>query len=387
MKTILFVVNQINYSVYNRYSAIDSILCSVLEQLSKNHIIYVNHQKFENTSSKADSKPIFKLSKASIIKKYIPKFIKKNFNDYKAIRSNKILFDDITRSVNPDVIIELMRYGSTLGVLLKNHYQKPLIAYFDSPAVEERQFFYPGFSFFDSKANENEETTIKMADQVIVYTQPIIEYWKQKIPTISSEKFNVFQTLDYSRLDFVDEKIFNQIPVIGFIGSFLKWHRLDLLLEAFEKVRQDGLLAKLLLIGAGEEYQYIMQKVQNSAYKEDITLTGFVDGNALKEYRKKIDVGVMPGTHWYCMPTKVFEYGAAQIPSIAPKTKNMLFLFKEGEHVLMFEQNNIDSLYKSIKEVLIQFKDKKKMGLALQKIVRENNSKEAALAFYMKLFN
>ena len=386
MKKLLLVVNTSSYNIRNRKSAIDSILCSMLDNLNSYYSISVNGIPFEN-SKESLNEPIYNLSNTRKIKKYIPAVIKRNYNDFLAIKSNRDIFKEIISAEKPDVIIELMRYGSRLGIMVKEYYDVPLIAYFDAATVEERKFFYKGQSLFDFIAKKNESETIKKANQIIIYTQPVVDYWKARLVGINEKKFNIFQTLDYSRLDFVENKKFNQIPIIGFVGSFLKWHRIDMLVEAFEMIKKEGIEAKLLLVGAGEEFLAISNQVRNSKYEKDITLTGFVDGDALKNHRNSIDIGVMSGTHWYCMPTKVFEYGAAAIPTIAPRTKNIQFLFKENEEIVLFEQNNINDLYLSLKKVIQNFSEFRNTGDKLQIAVKERNSREKAITFYTNLIS
>lgn len=386
MKTLLFVVNSPNFDIHNRRSAIDSILCSILSELSSEYTIYVNDKRFGPDSEKLNS-PIYNLSSTNKIKALVPKIVKRNINDIKDINRNQELFRKIVGEVKPDIILELMRFGSDLGLRLKNHYKIPLIAYFDSPAVEERQFFVKNFSFFESAADKNEERTILGADKVIVYTQPVVDYWKRRLKGVDERKFKIFQTLDYSRLVFKKDKSFNQVPVIGFIGSFLKWHRVDLLVEAFEELCEKGYKMNLLLIGAGEEFTSIKDQISRSKYADKITLSGFVDGEKLEAYRNSIDIGVMSGTHWYCMPTKVFEYGAAGIASIAPRTQNMRYLFKEGEDILMFEMGNKRELVEKLEYYLNNPSEIKRMGANLQKSVFERNSISKAFSFYKEIID
>lgn len=388
MKTILFVVNQVNYNIYNRKSAIDSILCSLLEALHhQGYRIFVNDQLFDPQNVKTGH-TITSLSSTKHWKKYIPSWIKRNIHDFLTIRANQKVFNQIIKhNPKPDIVFELMRYGSNIGVKLKKHYQVPLLAYFDAPSVEERRFFYPAFSVIDALANYNETHTVLQADAVVVYTEPVKQYWLKRIPKAAPQKFQIFQTLDYSRLAFVQDKVFNQTPVVGFVGSFLKWHRLDLLIQSFEKVRAKGIQAKLLLIGAGEEYQRILQMVQQSRYKSEIELPGFVDGRKLQELKNKIDIGVMSGTHWYCMPTKVFEYGAAQIPSLAPDTENMRFLFRENHEITLFQKDSLDSLTEALTQMLLSFEHIKQNGKNLQQLVQHKNNQQIALFFYDKLIS
>jgi glycosyltransferase involved in cell wall biosynthesis len=42
--------------------------------------------------------------------------------------------------------------------------------------------------------------------------------------------------------------------LIGFIGSFLSWHRVDLLVDAFIEIAPEFPLARLALLGYGQEW-------------------------------------------------------------------------------------------------------------------------------------
>lgn len=384
-KKLLFVVNQKDYNVFNRKSAIDSILCSILLELGQTYDIYVNG----NSMSKDfvyNAGAISSLSSTSFIKRIVPGFVKQFLRDLKVFKTNDELFNEISQKVKPDVILELMRYGSDLGFRLKKHFSIPLIAYFDAPSVEENKYLRGNYSPFYGKVNRFEEHTIKEADKIIVYSEAIRDYWMERIAGLDSDKFNIFQTLDYTRLTFNFEKRFSEPLTIGFVGSFLKWHRVENLVKAFNKLRDAKYDIRLLLIGAGEEYTAIRELVNASPWKQDITLTGFIDGEKLKAYRNKIDIGVMPGTHWYCMPTKVFEYGASGIASIAPGTKSIKCMFTDKE-VIFLEQNSETELYLKLKLLLDDQTRMSEMASNLRAKIKSRNSIDQASIFYNNLIS
>lgn len=382
-KRILYVVNSKNYNVFNRNSAIDSILCSILLELAKEFEVSVNGIEMSKDII-YNSGSINTLSTSSSIKKLVPAFVKQILRDRKVFIDNDQLFEEIKKTNKPDVIIELMRYGSDLGFRLKEHFKVPLIAYFDAPSVEENKYLRGTSSPYYAKVSRYEEQTILHADRIIVYSEAIKEYWLERIPILDPTKFVIFQTLDYTRLKFISNKIFGEPLTIGFVGSFLKWHRVENLVKAFNLLRDNKYEVKLLLIGAGEEFKSVQQLVENSNWKEDITLTGFIDGEKLKENRNKIDIGVMPGTHWYCMPTKVFEYGASGIVSIVPGTKSIHCMFNSDE-VVFLENNSIEELYKKLEFILTHKSQMKIMAEKLRLKIQTNNSSEQASAFYKNL--
>ena len=385
-KKILFVVNKKNYNVFNRNSAIDSILCSILLDLSKDHEVWVNG-KILKQDLVYNSSAISKLSSTSFLKRNVPGFIKQFLSDLKVIKDNKSMFEEISKTPKPDIIIELMRYGSELGSKLKEHFNVPLIAYFDAPAIEENRYLTGRSSLFYKFFHACENRTIKMADKVIVYSSAITDYWTKRIPGIDINKFEIFQTLDYSRLTFIENKQYGSPLTIGFVGSFLKWHRVENLVKAFENLRKKGFKANLLLIGAGEEYEAIKRQVSVSTYKEDIIMTGFIDGDKLIEFRNRIDIGVMPGTHWYCMPTKVFEYGASRIASLAPGTESIRRMFVENDEVVFLNDFTADELERELSKLIQTPSQIEKLARNLQNKIFKNNSIDVAGEFYRNLIS
>lgn len=352
-------------------------------ELSKNHEVYVNGKRM-NTEVVYNPSAINMLSSGSGLKKFIPGSVKQILRDLKVFKDTNELFDSISTMAKPDVIIELMRYGSDLGIRLKKHFNIPLIAYFDAPSVEENKYLRGTYSPFYNKISKLEAQTILEADSIIVYSEAIKDYWVKKLPKVNTSKFAIFQTLDYTRLQFVQGKSFGEPLTIGFVGSFLKWHRVENLVKVFNLLKEKEFNVKLLLIGAGEEFQTIQQMVNQSKWKDDITLTGFIDGEKLREFRNKIDIGIMPGTHWYCMPTKVFEYGASGIVSIVPGTDSIRCMFKEDE-VLFLDNDTEIELQNKLEYILNQKHEMKNYAAKLQAKIYANNSLERASAFYNDL--
>lgn len=384
-RKILFVVNQKHYNIFNRKSAIDSILCSILLELSKNYEVSVNGKPM-TSKLKFEQKAVDSLSSTSPLRKILPESLKQFFRDLSVFRTNKELFNEISQKQKPDVIIELMRYGSDLGQRLKDYFKVPLIAYFDAPSVEENKYLRGTYSPYYGRINLMEERTIEKADKVIVYSEAITDYWQTRIRPLNKSKFHVFQTLDYTRLNFNFEKSFNDPITIGFVGSFLKWHKVENLVNAFQKLREEDYDVRLLLIGAGEEFNSVSKVVEASKWKKDITLTGFIDGENLIKQRDRIDIGVMPGTHWYCMPTKVFEYGASGIASIAPGTNSIKCMFDKDE-LLFLEENSAEELYTTLKKFLNNKEQMKQMAFNLRAKIKSRNSLEQASKFYNQLIS
>ena len=172
---------------------------------------------------------------------------------------------------------------------------------------------------------------------------------------------------------------------IGFIGSFLKWHRVDLLLNVFTKLKSEGYDLHLYLLGMGEKYSEIREEVALNKYKNNITMPGFSDGAELLNFKKKMHIGVMPGSNWYGAPNKIFEYGASRMAVVAPDTPTIQDLFTDKSDVLLFENGSEDGLYTALKQLCENQQQIPLLAENLYQKIRTNYSKNHTFAFYNQL--
>lgn len=388
MKKIAFVCAVPNYDLFNRKSAIDSILCSLLSQLNSDFDITINGKSFSKLESEANStseKVVDKLSTTTIGKQFVPRRIKEAIKDKKLKQHNVHLLEELKKKDKPDVVFELLKYGSDVGMELARHFNVPYCIYYDSPITTQ---FEEVYGYTASKwIAQNERSSLKHAHAVIVYSNPVRDYILSITRRTDSDSFYKFQTLDYSRLTFDKKTGESETPVIGFIGTFMKWHRVDMLVNVFNQLRSNGLQAKLLLVGAGEEYDHIKSLIANSPYNNDITASGFVDGANLIEYKRQIDIGVMPSSNWYGIPTKVFEYGAANIASVAPNTKTISDIFSNEEDCLLFNNNSNAGLLQCLTRLVENENLRLYLADNLNKRIAAEYTAQVARQFYTSLFN
>lgn len=270
--------------------------------------------------------------------------LKKTLSDFLLIRKQKqfvkLLFEQYP---NPDGILEFYFYGSQLYKEVKRR-KLPYTLFYDCPVYDQSIEVTGMHSFYKRNINKWQFESIQLANQVIGYSEPVKEFLKENY-LISDSKIRVFPT--FIPDDGIGPRHTNdERNYIGFIGSFLSWHKVELLVEAFERVI-DKLpeSANLVLIGKGEEWENVRDRVARSSIKNRIVVTGYVSLSELREWRKKIRIGVMPGSNWYGSPLKLFEYLFAGIPFIAPNTPTVSFIFRDRSECLIIDsKNELDSL-------------------------------------------
>ncbi len=121
--------------------------------------------------------------------------------------------------------------------------------------------------------------------------------------------------------------------VIGYIGTFVPWHRLDWLVDIYKRLSQKYDNLHVLLIG--ETYPNaveLIKYVKEQGLEEHVTFTGHIDMKNVPEYIAAMDIAVLPHTAYYCSPLKLFEYMAMKraIVSIGTEPVKEIMGDKEG---------------------------------------------------------
>jgi glycosyltransferase involved in cell wall biosynthesis len=83
-------------------------------------------------------------------------------------------------------------------------------------------------------------------------------------------------------------------PVIGYVGRLLPMKGLDLLIEAFQKVRSGQRDAKLLIVGSGDAEAELRQQVESHGLSSAVRFVPVVPHAEVPSYMHAIDILVLP---------------------------------------------------------------------------------------------
>lgn len=146
--------------------------------------------------------------------------------------------------------------------------------------------------------------------------------------------------------------------VVGFIGTFGKWHGVVELAHAavrfFEKYPEHRDEVRFLIIGSGKLFPEVETIIRNSPFADHIHLTGNVPQEESPRYLKCCDLFLSPhipnpdGTRFFGSPTKLFEYMACGRPIIASALDQIADIFEHGESAHLVEPANIEELADAI---------------------------------------
>lgn len=131
--------------------------------------------------------------------------------------------------------------------------------------------------------------------------------------------------------------------VLGFVGSFQPWHRVELLLDSITLL-DPSIPVHLLLVGDGAGRAPALDKAANLGIAGRITAPGTLPHSEVAPALAACDIGVLPGTNDYGQPMKLTEYGAAGLPAVAPDLPPVREILQDGETGLLFTPGDAHGL-------------------------------------------
>lgn len=363
-KRIVILVGIPNFDYSNEKSAVAAFLRTIKDafeqagdevQLGLETNFIADHTGTVNASNgiKQKLKSILKIWKWGYQSLAFRSFFKRQdqlIESYKGIKS-------------ADLVVEFHTVGSTLGLHLAKKWNCNFSVIFDSPVDQQFLEMYKTKTLFWSRIQNSERLTMQAADKIMAYSPACKDYLKSKYEI--KAKIEVLPCI-------VDKPVVQNHPdaeefKIGFVGSFLVWHKVDDLVRAFYRFHKEMPNSKLVLIGYGEEWDAVKDLVRKLELTAAVEMPGFVSEEELKKYKRNFSVAIMPGSNWYGSPLKLFEYAACGIPFIAPNTPTVSSVFTDKVDCLMVDENDrIQSIYQQLIYLAQNPEKAKQLGLIAQ---------------------
>ena len=131
---------------------------------------------------------------------------------------------------------------------------------------------------------------------------------------------------------------------------------MDLLLEAFTKLKSLRPYAVLLLVGGGEDFTKLQQAAQATGLAEDIHFTGRIPPDEIPDYYRLSDISVDPVYDDQAArgrsPLKLFESWACGVPIVTADVGDRKSLLSDPPAGLLSRAGDADSLARSIDRIL-----------------------------------
>ena len=167
--------------------------------------------------------------------------------------------------------------------------------------------------------------------------------------------------------------------VIGYIGSFVNYEGLDLLLEACAILKErHGDIFRLLLVGDGDMMQLLRRTARFLQLEEIIVFTGRIPHEEVQRYYSLIDIAPLPRKGLrvceLVSPLKPFEAMGSGKVLITSSVQALAEIVEDGVTGLIFEKDNSEDLAAKLEIAILDEDLRIAIGENANKWVTENHS-------------
>ncbi len=167
---------------------------------------------------------------------------------------------------------------------------------------------------------------------------------------------------------------FEDAVVIGFVGWFVAWHRLDILINEFARLAATEPRLRLLLVGEGPLATELAAQAQSLSVSDRVIFAGSVPHDATPSHIAAMDVCVVPHSNAFRSPIKLFEYMAVGRAVVAPRTEPIEMVLQHGENGLLFSPENAADLGAQLARLIGEPRERERLGEAARRSVVERHT-------------
>jgi glycosyltransferase involved in cell wall biosynthesis len=136
--------------------------------------------------------------------------------------------------------------------------------------------------------------------------------------------------------------------VVGHVGLFHRWDRLDVLIEAVKNIRDWHPEIKVLLVGDGPEMENLKHSASRLGMESAVIFSGPVPRDDVPAYIDAMDICVLPDSNAFGSPIALFEFMAMGKPCVVPDLGPMRDVIDDNVTGLLFPQGDYGALEKAL---------------------------------------
>jgi len=287
------------------------------------------------------------------------------------------------------------------GLKLARFYGVPFVLEYNGSEIWIQRHW--GKSLKYEKLSERIELlNLRAADMIVVVSQPMKEELLMR--GIGAEKILVNPNgvdperyspeIDGSRVR--AQHLLDGKTVVGFIGTFGRWHGAEILAEAFgqllHKYPEYQERVKLFMIGDGITMPLVKENINKFNMSGNCILTGLIPQEEGPKYLAACDILVAShkpnpdGTPFFGSPTKLFEYMAMGKGIVASDLDQIGEVLKHDDTAWLVKPGDAESLMLGLKVLIDDKPRREKLGKrARQEVVTKYTWREHTRKIIEKL--
>jgi len=186
-------------------------------------------------------------------------------------------------------------------------------------------------------------------------------------------------TMRYDEDELLAKKA-NEIPVILWVGRYLKLKHPDDVLTVAARLKAEGYRFQLDFIGDGPQKPRLYQMTQDKNLLDCVQYHGTMKPEQVREHMERANVYLFTSDRnegWGAVLNESMNSGCAVVASHA--IGSVPFLMKHRENGLIYRSGDVDGLYRSVKYLLDNPGEQLRMGRNAYRTITEKwNAEEAA---------
>jgi glycosyltransferase involved in cell wall biosynthesis len=132
--------------------------------------------------------------------------------------------------------------------------------------------------------------------------------------------------------------------VIGHVGLFYRWDRLDVLIELAKSIREWHPNVKVLLVGDGPEMVNLKETSHQFGMEDSVIFPGPVHRDDVPAYIGAMDICVLPDSNAFGSPIALFEFMAMGKPCVVPDLGPMRDVIEDNVTGIVFPHGDYAAL-------------------------------------------
>lgn len=162
--------------------------------------------------------------------------------------------------------------------------------------------------------------------------------------------------------------------VIGHVGLFTAWDRLDMLVEVVKGICESHTEVRLLLLGDGPEMEHVKQVAGRLGMNAALIVPGAVARAEVPAYIDVMDICVLPDSNVFGSPIALFEFMAMGKPSVVPDLIPMRDVIHHELTGLVFPRGDYDALRASLLRLVEDPELRSQIGHRAQRVTLERHT-------------
>ena len=169
------------------------------------------------------------------------------------------------------------------------------------------------------------------------------------------------------------------------VGRLVKWKRVDLLIEATQKLLEKYPTIELLIVGTGPEEVKLKEQTEDLGLQNQVRFVGGIyEMETLGRYFQSSSIYVLAGMGGLSI-NEAMCFGLPVVCSIADGTERRLV--RENQNGHYFTNGNLASLTEVIDTMLANLPKTQLMGIESERIIREEINVNTVLEKYREAFS